>query len=98
MDAPIEGDRVRVNDDIVRDDEAQKPLCAYFNFYISECKGLKGGRKKMTNAARKALGLKWVKMSDVEKKPFFDMQVEQKQAYMKWIAKEILKLKVKKID
>ncbi|KAL4325133.1 hypothetical protein GQ457_11G022310 [Hibiscus cannabinus] len=50
----IEGE----NNEIVEVDEAQKPLTAYFNFYISECKK-RGGKKKITNVVRKELGRKW---------------------------------------
>ncbi|KAL4290920.1 hypothetical protein GQ457_05G016330 [Hibiscus cannabinus] len=83
------------NDENVEVDEAQKPLTAYFNFYISECKK-RGGKKKITNAVRKELGRKWGKMSEEEKKPYFDMSLEQKQAYMDMKAQGKVKEEVKK--
>lgn len=48
--------------------------------------------------ARKELGLKWGEMSDAEKKPYFDMQVEQKEAYMEWKENRKMKMEVKKVS
>ncbi|KAL4313046.1 hypothetical protein GQ457_01G019300 [Hibiscus cannabinus] len=87
----IEGE----NDEIVEVDEAQKSLTVYFNFYISECKK-RGGKKKITNAVRKELGRKWGKTSEEEKKPYFDMSLEQKQAYMDMKSQGKVKEEVKK--
>ncbi|KAL4385532.1 hypothetical protein GQ457_15G020690 [Hibiscus cannabinus] len=81
------------NDENVEVDEAQKPLTAYFNFYISECKK-RGGKKK--SQMLKELGRKWGKMSEEEKKPYFDMSLEQKQAYMDMKAQGKVKEEVKK--
>ncbi|KAL4388347.1 hypothetical protein GQ457_09G015350 [Hibiscus cannabinus] len=74
----IEGE----NDEIVEVDEAHKPLTAYFNFYISECKK-RGGKKKS-------------QMLEEEKKPYFDMSLEQKQAYMDMKSQGKVKEEVKK--
>ncbi|KAL4281512.1 hypothetical protein GQ457_03G019490 [Hibiscus cannabinus] len=95
MDEHSKVDIEGLNDETVVVDEAHKPLTAYFNFYISECKK-RGGKKKITNVVRKELGLKWGKMTDEEKKPYFDMNVEQKQAYMDWKSQGKVKKELKK--
>ncbi|KAL4341702.1 hypothetical protein GQ457_08G017150 [Hibiscus cannabinus] len=52
--------------------KAPKVLTPYMNFYITQCKGVKleGGKMKMTNSSRKALGLRWAQMTHEEKKPY----------------------------
>ncbi|KAL4335689.1 hypothetical protein GQ457_07G010290 [Hibiscus cannabinus] len=44
----------------------------------------------------KELGLKWAKLNDEEKKSYFDMHVEQKQAYMDWKSQGKVKPEVNK--
>ncbi|KAL4273416.1 hypothetical protein GQ457_13G008090 [Hibiscus cannabinus] len=69
--------------------KSPKALSPYMNFYVTQCKGMKleGGKRKMDNNARKALGLRWAKMSDEEKKRYIEMTEEQKQAEAEWISK-----------
>ncbi|KAL4379126.1 hypothetical protein GQ457_02G023180 [Hibiscus cannabinus] len=75
-----------------------KELSPYMNFYVTQCKGVKleGGKRKMDNNVRKALGLRWAKMLAEEKKRYIEMSEEQKQAEAEWILKCELEEVVKK--